>query len=314
MKTIFILLNSVFLFFNVSAQNCDSIYKQSLLLFDNNKIEESIAEIQKVLQVCAEKEEYHLHAAKCYFQEKNYPATLKELNAAILINDKCVDAYGLKAHIYLEQDQFDEAILNYEKVISILPATDSFDIVFHINLSKAYNSVNKHNKTYTLLKSIYHIDSLSLEMNSNLAVACIYLNKLPEAEFYLKKCISINPKFSGNYTNLGYFYIESKNYDKALECFNKAISLEPNDAYAYNNRGFVYYELGNNTSALEDINKSITLDPSNSYAYKNRALVYIKTGLTTEACLDLEKAIKLGFTAMYGNEVIILKKEMCSKN
>ena len=309
----FSLFASLFFSISIIAQNCDSTYFSSLKAFDEEKYDSAIVLINHCIDSCKADEKYHLHAAKIYFEKKNYALTIKNLNKAIEINDSCVEAHAFKAHIYLEENDYNAAITNYKKVFAILPHTDFFDVVYHVNLSKAYMQTNQFQKAYDILKIAYPVDSTSLEMNSNLAVCCMNLDKESEAEFYLNRCLQISPNFTGGLVNMG-FYLTSKNkLDKAIEYYNKALALLPREAFALNNRGYTYYLQERYDLALEDINNSIKIEPSNSYAYKNRGLVYAKTGLTEDACKDFEKALQLGFTEMYGNEVQILKNEICGK-
>ena len=217
----------------------------------------------------------------------------------------------MRAQIYLEQGQYFNAIENYEKIFSLLPLADKFDGIYHVNLSKAYNNTQQYQKTYDLLFPVYEQATFNIGANANLAVSCMQLQKIEEAERFLTRCVELDSTFTGGLVNMGYLYLTIEKYDTAISYFNKALLINPREPYALNNRGFAYYCMENYESALRDINESISIMPDNSYAYKNRGLVYIKTGLTKDACAEFEKAIRIGLTDMYGNEVLELQEAFC---
>lgn len=310
---IVILLSFSIKSFSQRAQ-CDSLFVTSLQTFDAQDYNSSLALIYANIETCPAHEKYHLHAAKIYQELYNIPKALSHLSIAIKINDSCVDAYAMRGQIFLEQNFFTQAIENYEKIFMLIPLSHRFDVVYHVNLSKAYNNTQQFQKTYDLLKPMYELAPHNIGLNANLAVSCLNLNKLEEAEYHLLKCVEIDPYFTGGLVNLGYFYSSVNKFDEAITYYNKALALNPREAYALNNRGFAYYSLGNYEHALRDIQESIALLPDNSYAYKNLGLVYLKTGLPTEACTQFNRAIRLGFTEMYGNEVLELLQKNCMES
>lgn len=310
MKHVLILFGFVFIQ-NMYAQTCDSLFVASLKEFDNSNYDASILLVNRCISECAPHEKYYLHQAKCYNSIKNFAATITSLSEAIRINDSCIDAYALRAQIYLDQSHYFNAIENYEKIISLLKNPHVFKDIYHVNLSKAYNNTQQYQKTYDLLFPIYEQMTFNLGANVNLAVSCMQLQKIEEAEQFLNRCVELDPTFTGGLVNMGYLYITLKEYEKAIEYFNKALLVNPREPYALNNRGFAHYCMQNYESALRDINESLSILPDNSYAYKNRGLVYLKTGLVKEACVEFEKAIRIGYTSMYGNEVIDLQNEFC---
>ncbi|MFO7868945.1 MAG: tetratricopeptide repeat protein [Bacteroidales bacterium] len=297
---------------SLHGQNCDSLYISSLTSFDEKEYTESIETINTCINVCPDHEKYYLHKAKAYYNIHNIIKTIQSLHKAIDINDTCIEAYTLRAQIYLDQHFLAKAIDDYEKIFTILPQLHTqFTPIYHLNLSKAYNNTRQYHKAYDLLKNVEDKAEGSIGYHANISVSCMYLNKETEAKFHLQKCLEIDPGFTGGLVNMGYYLVTKKEYKKAIEYFDKALVKNPREAYALNNRGFAYFKLHKYAKALDDVNQSIKLQPDNSFAYKNRGLIYSKTGLTEDACKDFEKALKLGYTEMYDKEVEMLHKKIC---
>ncbi|HOS84729.1 MAG TPA: tetratricopeptide repeat protein [Bacteroidales bacterium] len=295
------------------SQNCDSLYIQSLKIFDASNIKESAVVIESCITQCPAQTKYYMHAAKCYYQLKHYDKTLKNLQLALASDSMHVPAYALRAQILMNAEMYSAAITDYKKVLTLIPVADSTTSIYRVNLSKAYLNTNQYLKAYTILKELYVVDSQNLELLTNLSVCAMKLNNEMEAALYLQRILAINPNYTAGLINFGFFMIEKQEYSKAIEYFNKALSIQPREAYALNNRGYAYYKLGKFENALEDISTSLSYDPSNAYAYRNRAFVYSATGLLKEACSDIQKALQLGYISMYGDDILVLQKEICAE-
>jgi Tfp pilus assembly protein PilF len=108
------------------------------------------------------------------------------------------------------------------------------------------------------------------------------------------KAITLNPKFTEAYNNLGMIYGKARIYDQAIEIFSKSISLDPKHATSFNNRGRTYIYLGQYEKALEDLNRAIALNHDLDVAYVNRGELYYRTGEMALAREDYRKACDLG--------------------
>jgi len=181
--------------------------------------------------------------------------TIAELNKAIEINPRFVDAYSLRGIVLSSIGAYDHAIDDFNKVLEINPR----DAV-------AYSFRG-------LTKSI--------------------LGKLHEGLEDFNKALEINPRLAGAYTRRGFAYVTLGKLHKAMEDFNQAISLDPNDALTYNNRGFVWEKRGNYDHAIDDYNKALKINQRLAMAYSNRGRLWAKKGDYDRAIDDYNKALKI---------------------
>ena len=77
-----------------------------------------------------------------------------------------------------------------------------------------------------------------------------------------KMAISLNPKDSKPYFNIGLSENELLNYAEAIDAYTKAINLDPNFATYYYSRAASKYNQKDYIGALMDCNKCIDIDPS----------------------------------------------------
>lgn len=291
------------------AQDCESLYTQSLKLYDKKDYLASLSMLDSLSALCPASSTYYIHRAKCCQALKADKATLEALNAAILLDDKCVAAWAMKAQLEFDKGMYQLAIASYEKLLSLIPVMDSTIKIYQTNLSALYVLTNQNDKAFEFLWDLCHQNQTDVQLLTNLSACAIYTQRYDEAEWALNKILSIDKKNIMGLTNLGLCKSEKQDYKGAIQCYNKSLRIQT-DAYPLNNRGYAYYKLGKYEKALKDINHSLQQDASNSYAYKNRALVYFKLH-NSNACNDLQTALDKGFTEMYGDEVLKLQQEYC---
>ena len=127
-----------------------------------------------------------------------------------------------------------------------------------------------------------------------LGFSSINLQNYIDAEKFFKKILIYKQ-------NADIFYIYGKinsnlkNYDKALESFNKAISLNPKFSEAYNNLGNLEKLNNKIEDAVKNYKKAISTKKDNLIAYFNLALIlkenkkYIESKDTYEKLLKIDK-------------------------
>ena len=309
MRRILGILVALILAIATLAQDCESLYTQSLKLYDKKDYLASITMLDSLSALCPASSTYYIHRAKCCQALKADKATLEALNAAISLDDKCVAAWAMKAQFEFDKGMYQLAIASYEKLLSLIPVRDSTVKIYQTNLSALYVLTNQNDKAFEFLWDLCHQNQTDVQLLTNLSACAIYTQRLDQAEWALNKILSVDRKNIMGLTNLGLCKSEKQDYKGAIQCYNKSLRIQT-DAYPLNNRGYAYYKLGKYEKALKDINHSLQLDASNSYAYKNRALVYFKL-YNPNACNDLQTALDKGFAEMYGDEVLKLQQEHC---
>ncbi|MCQ2959047.1 MAG: tetratricopeptide repeat protein [Bacteroidales bacterium] len=312
MKRFWLIVLAVLAVCAIQAQNCDSLYLESLRLYDQKKFQAALDEVNSVMSVCPVKTDYYLHRGKCYRALKNIDAELISLDAAIAIDSNCIAAWTTKALYEIDLKRYSSAIKSHEKVLSLISADDSTVSIYQTNLGALYVWTNQNQKAFDFLWSLCHVDSFDMGTMNNLAASAIYLEKYEEAAWALNKILEIFPDNVGALINMGLCKSGQKDYKAAMKYYDQALRIDPEEAYALNNAGWALFQLGKNKKAFDYINKSIRIDSTNAYAYRNKAYVQIKLGVSRlEVCKTLQLAIDNGFTEMYGGEVLHLQQELC---
>jgi tetratricopeptide (TPR) repeat protein len=252
--------------------------------------------------------------------EKDYIKSAEDPNKEILINflneKKHLNSYDkysievLKAMLYLEIKDFNQATTSIEKAINFAP-NDSLKSDFYFILSIVKN--NQQNQIEAVKYAIKSFELDQLNYKKAFIIGNLYLGLKDDenAILYYIKGLYVKPKYNNFRNKIGFMYQKLEKYDLAIEEFNKVIAIEQDAAFAYNNRAYCYLKLNKTDKAIIDVNKSIALNDKNSYAYRNRALIYLSIKKNDLACSDFNKAIELGFVLDYGSSILMEKALNC---
>jgi tetratricopeptide (TPR) repeat protein len=125
-------------------------------------------------------------------------------------------SYAKLASLLEDNLMYNEAILTYEKIISI---SGDYWAVYY-NLATIYSKVEEYDK----------------------------------AVENFRKSISLNNKYPFSYNNLGLILKEMKDYEGAIEATKTAMNLDPNFKDAALNLAIIYFEKGDQVNALKYFN------------------------------------------------------------
>ena len=196
-----------------------------------------------------------------YNNHHQFGDTIKVYTACIKEYPEKEYLYNNRGNIYKMLKQYDKALVDYEKAISINP---------------------KYLSPYSGKMSIY-----------------LMTTKFEDALAISGEILKLEPKLDNIYYQRGMIYSVKNDYDKALENYNLAIKYEPKrNPGAYHYRGNIYFQKGDYKAAIKDYKKSIDcyknavkndvalIDYSAGDVYHDLGIAYIRVE-------DYEKAIMI---------------------
>lgn len=169
-----------------------------------------------------------------------------------------------------------------------------------------------------IYKDVLSIDKENFHANFSLGKACLMLDKVDDAIFYLKKAEEQSPDESEVHFFLGKAFLAKDEKNAAIEAFTKAIVLESNNPLFYYLRGNTYFSLADYTNpipsefrSVEDYRKADEFglsDPKFFFMYGNtlisRGFYYLKIkeekkgwDLLEQAIVKYKKAVELSPSA-----------------
>ncbi|MFZ5906237.1 MAG: tetratricopeptide repeat protein [Nitrospirota bacterium] len=113
------------------------------------------------------------------------------------------------------------------------------------------------------------------------------------ATHFLKQAISVNPRNTALYHELGCIYEEENSLDEAIACYHTALQLDPDDADAYFNLGVLYQKKGETDKAISAFEQAINLSPDDADAHFNLGNLFRKNAAFDLALSHYQKSIAL---------------------
>ncbi|MDO9529569.1 MAG: tetratricopeptide repeat protein [Syntrophales bacterium] len=188
--------------------------------------------------------------------KEDYDPVINCFTECLKQNDCYSSAYEYRGNAYLEQGEYDKAIADYTKLISLtfqfslLDYNESEVAGYYVLRGDAYVKKNEQKKAF-------HDYNKAIESCSNL------IDKITKGEW--RKLIRDPHQgsrwaFRCVYLTRGKIYVRKKEYDKAIADCNSAIKIGPKDSYPYIERGKVYFKKKEYDKAIADYTKAIKIN------------------------------------------------------
>lgn len=311
MKTLFLTFTLLFSFISFS-QTADELYETSLDQLSKKDLKGALKSVERAISLDPKNIDFYLLKAEIFGTAGMYKDGYDCYSIALTIEPTNSRIYSARGTYLQAFQKFDSSIEDYSKAIE-LAENDTIKYSYYTNRGASKSQKRDFIGAYEDLITAYNFDTTDIAALVNLGYVCDEAGKSDETLKFLLKAVEVDPTFVASYANIGFKYQNMGDHNKAIEYYNKVLEMDPNEALGYSNRSYNRLKIGDLKGALQDINKSIKLYPANSYAYKVRALIYIEKKKDEEACADLNTASELGYTTMYGDEVVELQKKYCKK-
>ncbi|HDR04395.1 MAG TPA: tetratricopeptide repeat protein [Candidatus Marinimicrobia bacterium] len=238
----------------------------------------------------------------------NSDASKKIYNEILSEFPNFAEVYYLLAIMYLQDDDYKAAKMNFTKAAELAPTEDKYSKGLDAMLAKYFQRGQESFKLgdYTTAEKYYRI---SLEIDSKYVNSYLQLGVLKQKQgdldgaiTCLQKGIEAKPEDVRIHYTLGLYYLQTKKNNEALNQFLQAIKLNPNYSRAWSSAGKIYLAQNNLSKAAEYYKKSIDLDQSSAAAYDGYGDVLIQQNRYKEAIDALSMAVALAprsYTTFY---------------
>jgi Tfp pilus assembly protein PilF len=208
--------------------------------------------------------------------------------------EKVSIAYTNLGSAYQKTGQYDKAMENYDKAITL----DPHDYLAYTNRGVIFDRLGQFDKALESYNKAVISNPGDYKAYFNRGLTYDKMGRIAEAieEFQIATRLNMpDPMIAAwAYNNLGILYSKAGMYDRSIAAFNISISLEPNNPYTYNNRGFTYAYSGQYEMAVDDFSKAILLDKNYGNAYFHRGDAYLRLGNRELAISDFRQGCDLG--------------------
>jgi len=232
-----------------------------------------------------------------YLRDNNTKGAAEQLQQIIRDNPTNPQAYYFLGAIAYEEKRFNDALENYRKALLLGVDTEQiyFDIAatqlamnqprdaleylqrarrkfrqsfvgeFYSGLCymrlKEYTNALEHFTAAEIVAKATDTNRLTHAFYFELGSAHERAGKIPEAENYFEKCLSMSTNFAPALNYLGYMWAErGTNLTRAREMIEHAVKLDPTNAAYLDSLGWLLFKQGHAKDALDPIRKAVELN------------------------------------------------------
>ncbi|HKG62278.1 MAG TPA: tetratricopeptide repeat protein [Pyrinomonadaceae bacterium] len=259
---------------NVDGTNFDALNGLVRLYARNKEVDKAHARIDQALSAYPNMASLHYLKAQVFGYQQNGEMMEAELNKALELDQNYLPAYSALAALYIQSNQQDRAIAQYQKIINLRPENSLPYVLIGM--------LEDQRKNYDAAADNYR---KALEKDPNSVIAA---------------------------NNLAWLYASTGkgNLDEAVRLAQGAVQKHPNVAGFVDTLGWVYYKKNLHTAAVDQLRKAISLNeadaraangaPSAAYHY-HLGMALKSKGDREESRRELQTAIRLAEKAPFAD-------------
>ncbi|CAD8081928.1 unnamed protein product [Paramecium primaurelia] len=292
---------------NMFLDKAELYYKKGMNLFFISNYEEAVQSFNKATDI----DKNH---AEAYFQKgeifrnflKDPKAAVNELDEAIRINPKYVEAYDCRGYALMDLHKYEDAVESFDKIIRINQENNRIwpkSILEQLNFCDGYEgkalALTKLGRWEEVLEIYNHLIKQKPNYehhHHNKAKALLSLNRIEEALDSINKALIIQPDNPLFLFTKGQAVALSRNRKATEEFFNQSLQQKSKffgSAYTYFQQGLAMNILGDKVEAIRNFDLAIQNSPDYYQAYHRKGLILISLGEKMKALDCFNKAIKI---------------------
>ncbi len=250
----------------------------------------------------------HYRKGFAHFSLKEYDQAVNALTTALNQGFKPLDIYRIRYFVYLEQGNYDAALVDVEKGLGLVPNDLSFlSALGEINLvkkdyPKALDAFERSSKAspnsgdiyYNIARVAHGMGDAERQLKAS-ETAMEKGTRFPAETFFLigdanqklrnnqaaiaayNRVLGIKTDMYQIYQRLSDLYKAESRYDDAIAILKKGLIQYVNDGNFFTELGLLYSLAGRHKDAVEAARSGVQLQPTNAAGYTNLCRAYNET-------------------------------------
>ncbi|WP_111670034.1 tetratricopeptide repeat protein [Algoriphagus litoralis] len=218
-----------------------------------------------------------------------FEQTISEIDKRLFFHVTDVKFLHMRARSYEELEQFDNAIKDYERIISI---DENYAQAF-AGIGKILFEQEKYAQAELYILRASTIDPENFDILYLAGRCLLMVGKWDKAERFLTLAEKLDPDFAQIHFYMGMARANRGEVEGAAVSFNSYVNKEPDNLVARYNRGFAMMRLGYIPYALEDFEFILTKNPNHIEAMAKKGICLAKMG-NPEGCKLIQQAANRG--------------------
>lgn len=218
-----------------------------------------------------------------FLKENSIEDAMLNFEKAISINSEKIEAHLNLAHLYHYLGIYDQANIEFESCLKLKPYNKSITVSKLNNLAQKEISKQNLKEAEKIFKKILNYSPDEPTIYNSFGNVLFKLNKIKRAIIMYKQALTFQKDYDKSIYNLGVAYEKLNDYTKAKKYFNEVLNLKPKDKYALNQLGWLEYLENNYTTAIDYFLKAINSDENFLLPVINLGWIYVQENELTKA-------------------------------
>ena len=256
---------------------------------DQRKFEKVIEILNSYITQVPNDDNAHYLLGNAYAQSDHFDNAIKELDKIHNNSEIYVEALTLKAYLYSDSGNFNEAKTILEEAISLKSEAP----IIWAFLGNVYDNLKKYEKAIRALEKAHNLDPSNDKYIFTLATFYDKNSQFEKAAEIIKEFLKQYPDSADALNFIGYMYAEHGiNLEKAIQYINKALEIQPHAGYIIDSLGWIYFKQGKTQKALDQLLKAKDLEPTDPVILEHLGDVQSSLDKNTEAIEYYIEALK----------------------
>ncbi len=223
------------------------------------------------------------------FNTHQYEKLEERLTNLLQYNPSAVFLYNMLGLSQVGLGKFNEALINYQKVLATQPNHASV----YYNMGMAYLNMGNFEAAIESYKKAAQLDPAIKGVNKHIGVCFNNLQQYEEAIQHYKKALEDNPSDFELHRNIGIASDNLRQPEIAINHYLSALRNNPDDISTYNRLGSTFLSVNRTVEAIKVLEQAIIIAPENYELHINLGLAYSKQDKHQEAINFFILATKL---------------------
>jgi eukaryotic-like serine/threonine-protein kinase len=272
---------------------------RGLVRFQSQKLDLAVDDLQEAIALNPRQLNAHVTLAQIFLYRHQVDLALEELGRAIALHPNLAPLYRTRAHWNLERTPVTPqiralALADLDLAVK-LGVPDSPDQADdHAERGRILLAEKQYQKALDACDLALRIDPKNVEVLRHRVGALLELKRDQDAIDACDAFLRTGHQSADLLGLRGLAKARRDHFAAAIDDYTLALALEPSVAVMHARRGWAYLVTGASQLALRDFEEAIRLDPSSGDAYGGRGSALVALGRCREAVADAEESLRRG--------------------
>ncbi|MBI3620820.1 MAG: tetratricopeptide repeat protein [Nitrospirae bacterium] len=225
----------------------------------------SLTLFEHALGVTANNYVAHNNLGMALYDQGRVEESIAHYAEALRIQPNFSPAHCNRADALAKLGRFDEAKDEYARTLAINPA----DVRAHVNLGVVFAGQGRYGEAVPHYRRALALEPDNPDAHNNLGVALVELGSYQEAVMHYREALDAGAAGGRVHSNLGVALARQGRFDEAMEQFQQALAVEPDSEQAHNNLGYALLQRGRIDDAIGQFTRTLQINPANAAARRN---------------------------------------------